>query len=144
MLWAQGLSSQIAWVKETAECPGLYVGKRALLVRHGHRQAGGWGIKNIAAGNLAKFPTVSTVVGHHHRAQMMAQTSLGRTVVAVANPHLSGDHEYAPSPNWQRGFTIIEFYGRKRLRDCVDFSIYVVIMDEKGRFALNGKVYGGQ
>ena len=141
-MYSQGLSKQIPWIAESATCPGLYIGKKAVLVRHGHRQAGGWGIKNIASANLAKFPTVSTVVGHHHRAQMMAQTSLGRKIVSIANPHLSGDHEYATSPNWQRGFTILEFYGRKRLRDCVDFSAYVVIMDEKGRFSLNGKVYG--
>jgi predicted phosphodiesterase len=142
-MYAQGLKSSIKWVQETSSCPGVYVGKKAVLVRHGHKQAGGWGIKNIAAGHLAKFPTVSTVVGHHHRAQLMGRTSLGKTVVAIANPHLSGDHDYNTSPDWQRGFTILEFYGRKRLRDCVDFTPQVVIMDEKGRFAYNGKVYGG-
>lgn len=142
-MYAQGLSPSIRWVAESSSCPGVYVGKKAVLVRHGHKQAGGWGIKNIASGNLAKFPTVSTVVGHHHRAQMMGRTSLGKTVVAIANPHLSGDHDYNTSPDWQRGFTILEFYGRKRLRDCIDFTPTVVIMDEKGRFAYNGKVYGG-
>ena len=142
-MYAQGLKPSIKWVAETATCPGVYVGRKAVLVRHGHRQAGGWGIKNIAAAHLSKFPTVSTVVGHHHRAQLMGRTSLGKTVVAIANPHLSGDHDYNTSPDWQRGFTILEFYGRKRLRDCVDFTPQVVIMDEKGRFAYNGKVYGG-
>ena len=82
-MYAQGLSKKIAWVAESANCPGLYVGKKAVLVRHGHRQAGGWGIKNIASANLAKFPTVSTVVGHHHRAQMMAQTSLGLSLIHI-------------------------------------------------------------
>ena len=142
-MYAQGLAPSIKWVTETATCPGVYVGRKAVLVRHGHKQAGGWGIKNVAAAHLSKFPTVSTVVGHHHRAQMMGRTSLGRTVVAIANPHLSGDHDYNTSPDWQRGFTILEFYGRKRLRDCVDFTPQVVIMDERGRFAYNGKVYGG-
>lgn len=142
-MYAQGLSTSVRWIAETASCPGVYVGKKAVLVRHGHKQAGGWGIKNIASAHLAKFPTISTVVGHHHRAQMMGRTSLGKTVVSIANPHLSGDHDYNTSPDWQRGFTILEFYGRKRLRDCVDFTPHVVIMDEKGRFAYNGKIYGG-
>lgn len=140
--YAQGLDRTISWTSETAEVPGEFVGKRALLVRHGHKQAGSWGTKNVASGNLNRFPTFSTVVGHHHRSQMSCRTVLGRTVVAIANPHLSGNHGYNTCPDWQRGFTVYEFYGRSRLRDCVDFTAYPVIMNNKGQFCWGGKVYG--
>ncbi len=140
--YAQGLDRTITWHTETPEQPGVFVGKRSLLVRHGHRQAGGWGVKNVAGGLLNRFPTFSCIVGHHHRSQMSCRTVLGRTVVALANPHISGHHGYATMPDWQRGFTAFEFYGRSRLRDCVDFTPYPVIMNGKGQFCWRGKVYG--
>lgn len=140
--YAQGLNPGIRWVSESADNPGLLLGKKAMLVMHGHKQSTGWGIKNISSANLTKFPTVSTIVGHHHRAQMMCRTSLGQTIVSIANPHLSGSHEYNITPDWQRGFTVLEFYGRTRLRDCETFTPYVVVMDTRGRFVWNGKVYG--
>jgi len=130
--YAQGLDKTITWHTETPQQPGIFVGKRAVLVRHGHKQAGSWGVKNVSASLLNKFPTFSTVGGNHHRAQMQCHTILGRTVYAIANPHLSGHHGYNTCPDWQRGFTVLEFYGRSRLRDCVDFTPYVVIMNDKG------------
>jgi len=140
--YAHGLDKRIQWVDESVTCVGLFIGKRAVLVRHGHRQAGRFGVKNVSTALVSKFPNISTVVGHHHRAQLACRTSLGETVMGIANPHLSGDHAYAgASPDWQRGFTVLEFYGAKRLRDCTKFTPHLVIMADDGSFCYNGKVY---
>lgn len=140
--YAQGLSTRVEWLAEGPTVPGLWIGRKAILCRHGHKQAGKYGSVHQAAKQLRETPTVSTIVGHHHRGQLMTQTILGKTVYAICNPHLSGEHSYNPSPNWQRGFTILEFYGRSRLRDCETFTPHLVLMDEDGRFSYGGKVYG--
>lgn len=140
-MYAQGLRPDVKWVEENSKCPGVIIGKQACLVRHGHKQAGRYGAVQVAAKLLREVPTMSQVVGHHHRAQLQCQTVLGKTIYAIANPHMSGDHEYNPSPNWQRGFTVLEFYGRSRLRDCETFTPYLVLMDEDGHFVWNGKRY---
>lgn len=141
-LYAQGLSPEVRWVEESGTNAGVWIGRRCLLARHGHKQAGRFGTANVSAKLLRETPGVSTIVGHHHRAQFQCQTVLGKTHFAMANPHLSGSHEYNPSPDWQRGFTAMYFYGRSRLRDCEHFTPYTVVMDDAGRFVYNGKVYG--
>jgi predicted phosphodiesterase len=140
-MYAQGLDGSIRWIEEDRFTPGLYVGKRAALLRHGHRQGPRFGVVNQAAKQLREVPTVTTVVGHHHRAQLQCLTSLGNTVFGIANPHMSKVQEFAPDPNWQLGFTVLEFYGRSRLRDCEKFTPHLVVMDNEGHFAWNGKVY---
>lgn len=140
--YAQGLDSEIRWVSESVHVPGVWLGKRAVLVRHGDKQAKGFGAADIAGKLLREAPAISQVVGHHHRGQLRCQTVMGRTYFAVANPHLSGEHAYSLHPDWQRGFTILEFFGRKRLRDCEKVTPHVVIMDERGRFAYGGRVFG--
>lgn len=140
--YSQGLNPSVDWVTENSECPGLFVAKNAVLIRHGHRSAGSWGVKNVASTLLTQYPTISTVVGHHHRAQLGCRTVLGKTVFGIANPHLSGTHGYAgASPDWQRGFTVLEFYGRSRLRECELFTPYIVVMDDRGRFSWKGEIY---
>lgn len=141
--YAQGLDKSIKWTSEGVGVPGEYVGKRACLVRHGDKQARGWGIRNIASALLNRNPGRSTVVGHHHRAEVKWHTNdEGAQACAIANPHLSGEHDYALGPNWQRGFTVLEFYGAKRLRDCTRFTPYVIVTDERGQFCWRGKIYG--
>lgn len=150
--YGQGLSPDIKWVSESLECEGLYIGKgKTCLVRHGDKQAGRYGIKQVATAALRRDPNISTVVGHHHRLQMMVQTIKDETrkglttrnVVGLANPHLSGPHGYVgPSPDWQIGFTVLEFYGASRLRDCTRFTPVPILMDDLGRFCYGGKVYG--
>lgn len=140
--YAQGLHESVRWVSETHGVPGVWLGKQAVLVRHGHKQARGWGAQDIAGKMLRETPGVSQVIGHHHRAQLRFQTVFDRTVFAVANPHLSGDHDYSVHPDWQRGFTILEFFGRQRLRDCVHVTPHLCVMDERGRFSYGGKTYG--
>ncbi len=142
-LRAQGLSSKVRYVAETAECPGLWIGKPGtLLARHGDKQAGKYGAVNVALKIQKENPGVSQIVGHHHRAQLSTQTVLGKTSFYIANPHLSGSHEYNTSPDWQRGFTALEFFGRGRLRDCVSFTPHLVVMDSRGRFSWGGRPYG--
>lgn len=139
--YAQGLPKEVRWVSESASNYGLILGKKAVLIRHGHKQAGGWGVRNVSASLLQKFPTISTVVGHHHRGQLQCRTSLDKTIFAVANPHLSGNHGYATSPDWQRGFTFLEFFGGTRLRDCSTATPYTIIMNSEGKFSFNRKIY---
>ena len=140
---AQGMKRDVRWVDERPGVPGLMIGDRALLARHGHVQAGRYSnAKSIPDKLLRQTPTVSTIVGHHHRGGFLANTVLGQTIFGIANPHLSGDHDYCPNANWQRGFSLLEFYGASRLRDCRKFTPHVLIMDERGSFCYGGKQYG--
>ena len=133
----QGLNNSIKWVREDTINAGVRCGP--FVLRHGHNQAGRFGAaRHLAANRLTKSMGVSEVFGHHHRAQIYCQTSLGKTAIAVCNPCMTGDHEYHKNPDWQRGFTILELYGP----DKCYASPYVVIMNE-GHFAYNGKVYDG-
>jgi predicted phosphodiesterase len=134
---AQGLDPKVKWLREDTVNKGLRAGP--FVLRHGHNQAGRFGgAKHLAANRLMKTMGVSEVFGHHHKAQLMCQTALGRTAVAVANPCMTGDHEYNKDPDWQRGFTILELYGP----DNAYATPYVIVMQE-GHFAYNGKVYDG-
>lgn len=135
--YAQGLSKRVQWVSEGTSYAGIRVGQ--FLLRHGHKQGGRFGGgKHLAANRIAKSLGTSEVFGHHHRAQMFAQTADGKTAIAIANPCLTGDHDYAPGADWQRGFTILEL-------DAPTFTRatpHVIIMDD-GCFSWGGKTYGG-
>lgn len=141
-MYAQGLDNSVHWREENKNVPGLFLGRRALLVRHGDLQSGRFGVAAVSDKLLRETPTVSTLVGHFHRAQIKTQTVLGNTIFAIANPHLSGDHDYVSWPNWQRGFTAFTFYGRARLRDCERFTPNLIVMDADGGFAYGDRVYG--
>jgi len=135
---AHGLSQNITWMREDMLVKGVPCGP--FMLRHGHKQAGKFGgAKHIAANRLAKTMGQSEVVGHHHRAQMFCQSAYGRTAVSIANPSLTGPHEYAPDADWQNGFTVLELYGPNQ-RYCTP---HLVLMSE-GTFAWGGKVYDGQ
>lgn len=142
-MYAQGLSTDIVWREETHGVPGIVLGRKALLIRHGDLQAGRNGTANVSDKCLRETPTISTIVGHYHRAQLKTQTTpLSETIFGIANPHLSGTHDYATNPNWQRGFTAFHFYGRARLRDCEKFTPNLVVMQNDGSFCYNGIIYG--
>jgi len=131
----QGLDSRVRWVREDVHNKGTKLGP--FRVRHGHKQCGPFGAKHVAAGLLTRTIGTSQIVGHHHRAQLMCKTSEGTQIMAIANPHLSADHEYATDPDWQRGFTIVECFGESA-------TAYPVVMTIDGSFAWGGTVYGGQ
>jgi predicted phosphodiesterase len=142
--YAQGLSPGVQWYREGKDFPGLVIGKRAIILQHGHKgfasKAGG---RHLASAQLAQISTMSSARGHYHRAQMMCRTELGKTIFGLALPHMSATHEYAGgNPDWHRGFAELQFYGRSRLRDCERFTPNLIIADEQGRFAYGGRVYG--
>lgn len=135
-----GMPDDVRWLEEGVGCPGLFVGKRALLIRHGHIQAGRFSSsKNVPDRLLNQTPTISTLVGHHHKAGVQYRTVLGQTIVGIANPFLGADQAYNPSASWQRGWTVLSFYGASRLRDCTKFSVQQVILDDNCGFVYNGK-----
>lgn len=133
----QGLDAGVTWSREDVEVRGVKCGP--FLLRHGHNQQGRFGGgKHLAANRLGRNMGQSEVFGHHHRAQMICQTALGRTAIAIANPCMTGDHDYAKDPDWQRGFTILELYGP----DNKYATPHVIVMND-GHFSWNGKVYDG-
>lgn len=138
----QGMHSSVVWVEEGVSCPGLFIGKKALLIRHGHMQAGRYtSTKNIPERLLNSTPGISCLVGHHHKAQLLYRTVLGKTTVGIANPYLGAPQAYSPNANWQSGFTVLDFYGRSRLRDCESFSPQIAVMDKNCNFVIDGKVH---
>lgn len=122
------------WSKEHAEFIGYRVGP--FILRHGHKQASKFGGKLIASSRAAIANGQSEVLGHHHKGQMFCLSSNGRTTVVVANPCMTGNHDYAVDANWQRGFTVIEVMGEH------EATAYPIIV-QNGRFAWAGRVYDG-
>lgn len=133
----QGLRPGFLWTREDLVNKGLQCGP--FVLRHGHNQSGKFGGgKHLAANRLTKSMGRSEVFGHFHRAQMVFQTSMGHTACAIANPCMTGDHEYANDPDWQRGFTVLELYGPDN-----KYGNGTPIVMNNGHFAWNGKVYDG-
>lgn len=132
-----GLDKRISYFKEDTKVKGVKVGP--YLLRHGHRQGSRFGGgKHLAATRLQNNLHENEIFGHFHKAQMFSVTGNGRTATAIANPCMTGDHEYQPDPNWQRGFTIMELYGPDNM-----FCNARPIVMNGGHFAYSGKVYDG-
>ncbi len=136
--YAQGLTPKAQWLVEDTEVKGVQCGP--YLLRHGHNQARGWGGggKHLAAAHIMKSLGESEVFGHHHRAQLFCQTARGKTAIAVSNPCMTGDHDYNPDPNWQRGFTVLELYGPDN-----KYATPHLIISHEGHFSYGGKIYDG-
>ena len=136
--FSQGLDPAVTYMKEDTKNKGVRVGN--WILRHGHRQGRGWGPKHLAYNRLVNNMFENEIFGHYHKAQMFAHTANGRTATAIANPCLTGDHDYATDPQWQRGFTVVELYGP----DNMYSNARPIVMNDGGHFAYNGKVYGGK
>jgi predicted phosphodiesterase len=133
----QGLRDSVKWLKEDTLVAGVQCGP--FMLRHGHNQQARFGQgKHLAATRISKTLGSSEVFGHYHRAQMHCQTALGKTAIAIANPCMTGNHDYNKDPDWQRGFTVLELYGPANSYA----TPYVVVMNN-GHFAWHGKVYDG-
>lgn len=133
----QGMADGVEWLKEAADERPFKVGQYWL--RHGHNQAGRFGGgRHLAANRITKNLGESEIIGHHHRAQLFAQTAFGRTAVAIANPHMAGPQSYAKDPDWQKGFTIMELHAP----DYERATAYPVVVDE-GVFSWGGLTYDG-
>lgn len=133
----QGLDERVRWVIEDAHVSGVEIAQ--FILRHGHNQSGRFGGgKHLAANAIMKTLGQSTVMGHHHRAQMFCQTAFGKTSVAIANPCMTKEHEYAPGADWQRGFTVLELQA-PRYEHATAYPVLI----EKGKFAWGGRTYHG-
>lgn len=136
-LLAQGLDPRVQWVVEGRKAMGIKVGP--FMIRHGHMQSGRFGGgEHLAANRLKKNNGQSELFGHHHRAQFMAYSAFGKTTTCIANPCMTGYHDYAGDANWQRGFTIIELHAP----DFVNATAYPVIAHD-GVFSWGGYTYDG-
>lgn len=136
--YAQGLTSKATWVREDVKTKGVQVGP--FLLRHGHNQSRGFGGggKHLAANRIMKSLGDNEVFGHHHRAQIHCQTAQGKTAIAIANPCMTGDHNYNPDPNWQRGFTVLDCYGPDN-----KYATPHLVIAQDGHFSYNGTIYDG-
>ena len=135
----QGLTRSVEWIRESNKCLGYRVGQ--FLLRHGHRQSGRFGGgKHLAANALAKSMGQSVIFGHFHQGQLFCQTAQGRTAIAIANPSMTVNHDYAQDPSWQRGFSIVEVFDTGKQLHAQAYPLIV----EGGIFAWGGKVYDGR
>lgn len=135
--YAQGLTKELSWIKEDITVKGIECGP--FILRHGHNQSGRFGGgRHLAATRIQKSLGQSEVFGHHHRAQLFCQTAHGKTAVGIANPCMTGDHDYYKDPDWQRGFTVLEVFG-----DDQQYATPFVVLIQEGRFSWNGVVYDG-
>jgi len=124
---AHGLDERVRWFAETAQTPWLPVAQFRL--QHGHNSAGRFGAgMHPAAASITKSNGASVLRGHLHRAQLYARTSFGVTAIGVANPCMARPMGYAPSADWQTGWTVLLL--RPPHYDWA--TPYVVICDDDG------------
>lgn len=106
------------------------------------------GVKNKAAWVLANLGNRSTVFGHGHHVQKETRTfydEAGEPIIHGAYQQGHGsivsEQTYVTEPNWQPGFSFIEFWkddhGKSR------FSVHEMLFID-GRFSWNGRVYDGR
>jgi hypothetical protein len=115
----------------------LKVGPLSIL--HGDLKGRGTSSVHAASGFLRKLRT-SCLAGHLHRFQSFFETNADGTIRAgFASGHLSDPDEarYLASPDWQQGFTTIDFDHEAGL-----FSVTPHLIIE-GRTRWNGKTYAG-
>jgi metallophosphoesterase superfamily enzyme len=137
---AWGLDRRVSWRVESKDLDST-VRVGSVRIRHGHKQAGrfGGGV-NPAMTTLRKYRRGSVVVGHHHRAQIDYHTSDGVTDWCMAMPCMTVDHDYAPDPNWQRGFAVIHVWGP----EGAEHTAPQIVLAHNGAFVYDGRVYDGR
>ena len=131
---AQGLTPKHQWIVESHETPGFFFGET--LIHHGHRRGSKFGSTNLARSALTRTLGRSQVHGHSHRIELVALGTHRGTCVAVANGHMSEDHDYSLENQWTRGFTILE------QNPVTGFVHPTPIIVENGTFVRNRKLYG--
>lgn len=125
---------------------GSQVRVGALRFEHGDKLGGRMGVKNPAVWLLDNKGNRNTIFGHHHRCEVKHRTVFDEDgephqYVAIAQGHSSDvkKQRYIYEPNWQHGFTAIEFWTRGGRPRFTAHPIVVVA----GRFSWGGKVYDG-
>lgn len=134
-LFALGLDTDINYYVESTKWRGLTVGQ--FLLRHGDKQAGRVSAKNIASLRIDKSLGDSEIVGHHHTMQYVCRTNGDKIAMALVNPCMTIDHEYAVGSQWVRGFTVLEEVNPQWV------TPYPIVI-HKGKFSYGGKVYSGK
>ncbi len=135
--YMQGLSKKTQWVTEDVNTRGIKCGPFTL--RHGHQQSGRFGGgKHLCLNKLDKTFGESEVFGHHHRAQLACKTVGDKTAIVIANPSMTINHNYNVDPDWQRGFTVLELYGKNN-----EFATPYIMIIQDGHFSYKGRVYDG-
>lgn len=117
----------------------------SLVIEHGHQIPGSLS-KYGASRALARFPDQTTLFGHTHRIMSARHTTYDihgepRTRMAASVGHLSNwraHAHYAPAPNWQQGFALIEF--GESAQGEVRFKVHLVEIHSDG-FIFNGVHY---
>lgn len=114
---------------------------------HGDRLGGKFGVVHLAHWMLANHGNRNVVFGHHHRQEMKCRTVFDEhgqphDYVAIAQGHgsLVSEQKYVSEPNWQHGFTVIEFWTEAGRPRFTAHPIYVV----GGKFSFNGRIYDGR
>lgn len=131
--YRHGLSNKIEWTREGIRSRGVRVGQ--YLLRHGDKQARGFGAEHVASAALKRDMGQDQVIGHHHKCQHIAVTGTdGHVHSAIANPCLEGHAHWNPNDNWVRGFTVLELYGHR----ATGYPIYM----ENGKFGWAGRSFG--
>jgi hypothetical protein len=106
------------------------------------------GVKSKAVWVLANLGNRSTIFGHGHHVEQATRTFYdeeGAPIIHGAYQQGHGsivsEQTYVTEPNWQSGFTYVEFWkddhGKSR------FSIHPILFID-GRFSWNGRVYDGR
>lgn len=122
---------------------GAYLEVGGITFEHGDRMGGRFGVIHAAQWAVVNRQR-NTIFGHTHRHQMVHRTkSDGSTIFALNQGHGSdvSKQKYAgPMPDWQHGFTAVEFWtegGKPR------FSVHPIVV-VNGRFSFGGKIYDGR
>lgn len=108
-----------------------------VVVCHGH----GLGAKTLS-GVVAKYPDQFTVHGHVHKMAMVTRTVYGPDRIPAVRGAATcgmlmsyeGAEEYAPDPDMQQGFNVVEFFGnRGNGQPFFRVDQHLVVKDSRGR-----------
>lgn len=106
------------------------------------------GVKNKAAWVLANLGNRSTIFGHGHHEHHETRTFYDENGEPVfhgayeqGHGSIVSEQTYVTEPNWQPGFTWVEFWRDDRGKSR--FSVHPILFID-GRFSWNGRVYDGR
>lgn len=121
---------------------GAFLEIGGITFEHGDRLGGRFGVVLAAQWALVNRGR-NTIFGHTHRSELKYRTKSDGNIIFAANQGHGSDvskQKYAgPVPNWQHGFTAIEFWtegGQPR------FTVHPITI-VNGRFSFGGRVYDG-
>lgn len=108
-----------------------------VVVCHGH----GLGARTLG-GIVTKYPDQFSLIGHYHSIQYLSRTVYGPDgepqIRGAATCGMLASYEavedYAPDPNMQQGFAVVEFFGdRGNGQPFFRVDQHIIVKDIKGR-----------